>query len=41
MAKDEVAGKRGQPKQDKAKIKEHVEKLVEELEAEKDKEKPK
>lgn len=33
--KDELAAKRGQPKQDKQKTKEHVEKLVEQLEKEK------
>jgi hypothetical protein len=37
--KDEVAAKRGQPKQDKAKAKEHYEKLAEEVG--KDKGKPK
>lgn len=33
--KDELAEKRGQPKQDKKKTKEHLENLVEELENEK------
>lgn len=37
MAEDELAKKRGQPKQDKDKAKEHYEKVQEELEEEKKK----